>query len=257
MRSRLQKIQFTLAISWTFFNFQTLAAPPPLQKVGQAGNSFFVAPPPPPDIGEPGQRSQAGSRGCGTDMSKPVTLVSSKQLTALVPIYSGSQLVFGTTIAERPRFFFYVPYSSASTYGEFVLEEAQNQTIYKTLLTETPGVVNISLPSKAAPLEIGKQYRWYFNIYCKKDNQIIGNVEGYVKREQLNSNLKTQLEKATLSQRVTLYRTNGIWYEALNTASELRRTNSQDKSWAGLLQAVGLNDLVNEPKVDCCALENQ
>ena len=251
MISRLQKIKLILAISWVFFNDNGTV-------LGQAVPRFFAAPPPPPDIGEPGQRSQAGSRSYCTDINKPLTSVSSKQLTALVPIYTGSQLVFGTTILEHPNFFFYVPYSSASTYGEFVLEaQNQNQTTYKTPLTGTPGVINLSLPSSSAPLEIGKQYRWYFNIYCKKDNQIIGNVEGYVKREQLNSTLKTQLEKATPSQRVTLYRTNGIWFEALSTANELRRNNSQDTSWAALLQAVGLNDLVNEPKVDCCTLENQ
>ncbi len=101
------------------------------------GNGYFAAAAPPPDIGEPGQRSQAGSRSSCGDINKPLTSVSSKQLTALVPIYSGSQLVFGTTILEHPSFFFYVPYSSASTYGEFVLEKAQNQTIYKTPLTWT------------------------------------------------------------------------------------------------------------------------
>jgi Domain of Unknown Function (DUF928) len=250
MISHLQKIQFILAVSWVFLNYPTFAAPSPDTR--QIGNRFFAAPPPPPDIGEPGQRSQAGSRSCGGDTSKPPT-VSSKQLTALMPIYSGSQLVFAATVAEYPNFFFYVPYSSSSTYGEFVLEEGQNQIIYKTSLNGTPGVVNLNLPS-SAPLTIGKLYRWYFNIYCKNDNQVIANVEGYVRREQLNSVLKTQLEKATLSQRVTLYRTNGIWFDALSTASTLRRSNPQDTSWAGLLRDVGLNNLANEPKVDCCAL---
>ena len=166
-------------------------------------------------------------------------------------------MVFGTTIAKYPSFLFYVPYSSDFAYGEFVLEdEVQNQTIYKTSLTGTPGVVNLRLPSKAAPMEIGKQYRWYLNIYCQKDNQIIANVEGYVKRKQLNPTLKTQLEKATPSQRITLYGSNGIWYDALSIANELRHINSQDPSWRGLLQAVGLNDFATEPKVECCNLES-
>jgi hypothetical protein len=263
MKLSVQKIQLTLAISFlTLINLTLVSC---IQVQAQLGNSkgqlnqslIFAAPPPPPDIGEPGKRAEAGSRGCGGDMNKPLTS-SQKRLTALVPVYSKSELVFAATIAEHPTFSFYVPYSSSFAYGEFVLEdEVQNQTIYKTPLTGAPGVVNLRLPSKAAPLQIGKRYRWYFNIYCNKDNQIIADVEGYVKREQLNSALRTQLEKATPNQRVTLYAANGIWYEALSAASELRRTQPQNTSWAALLQTVGLNDFATEPKVECCNLESQ
>jgi hypothetical protein len=258
MMLSVQKIKLTLAISWAVLSCTQVQAQPGSKNIESSAQLIFAAPPPPPDIGEPGQRSEAGSRGCAQDMNKPLTSVAQKRLTALVPVYSGSELVFGATIAEHPSFWFYVPYSSSSAYGEFVLEDqAQNQTIYKTPLTGIPGVVSLRLPSKAAPLDIGKRYRWYFNIYCKNDNQIIADVEGYVKREQLNFALKTQLEKATPRQRVALYTDNGIWYEALSTAAELRRTQPQDTSWATLLQAVGLNSIVTESTVECCALENQ
>ncbi|MCC5626999.1 DUF928 domain-containing protein [Nostoc sphaeroides] len=256
MKLSVQKIQIFLAVSLTFLSsidVQAQSANPN----GQLNQSLiFAAPPPPKDIGEPGKRTEAGSRGCGQDINKPLTS-SQKRLTALVPVYSNSELVFGTTITEHPSFVFYVPYPSDFASGEFVLEdEAGDQTSYKTSLTGTPGIVNLRLPSIAAPLEIGKQYRWYFNIYCQKDNQIIANVEGYVKREQLKPALKTQLEKSSPSQQVNLYAANGIWYEALSAASELRRTNSQDTSWTALLKAVGLNDFATEPKVECCNLEN-
>ncbi|MEH2119101.1 DUF928 domain-containing protein [Nostoc sp.] len=256
MKLSVQKMQILFAVSLTFFSCIQVHAEPQNSQEQLNQSLIFAAPPPPKDIGEPGKRTEAGSRGCSQDMNKPLTS-SQKRLTALVPVYSNPELVFGTTIAEYPSFLFYVPYSSDFAYGEFVLEdEAQNQTIYKTSLTGTPGVVNLRLPSKAAPMEIGKQYRWYFNIYCQKDNQIIANVEGYVKREQLNPTLKTQLEKATPSQRITLYGSNGIWYDALSVANELRHTNSQNPSWRALLQAVGLNDFATEPKVECCNLES-
>ncbi len=252
----MQKIQIFLAVSLTLLSSIDVQAQP-ANPNGQLNQSLiFAAPPPPKDIGEPGKRGEAGSRGCGQDINKPL-IPSQKRFTALVPVYSNSELVFGTTIREHPSFLFYIPYSSDFASGEFVLEdEAQNQTIYKTSLTGTPGVVSLPLPSIATPLEIGKRYRWYFNIYCNKDKQILANVEGYVKREQLKPALKTQLEKATPSQQVNLYAANGIWYEALSAASELRRTNSQDTSWTALLKAVGLNDFATEPKVECCNLEN-
>ncbi|MDZ7964460.1 MAG: DUF928 domain-containing protein [Nostoc sp. DedSLP03] len=257
MKLFVQKIQLFLAISLSLLSCIQVQAQPKNPK-GQLNQSLiFAAPPPPPDIGEPGKRGEAGSRGCSQDINKQMTS-SQKRLTALVPIYSNSELVFGTTIREHPSFLFYVPYASDFASGEFVLEdEAQNQTIYKTSLTGTPGIVSFRLPSKAAPLEIGKRYRWYFNIYCEKDKQIIANVEGYVKREQLKPVLKTQLEKATPRQQVNLYAANGIWYEALSAASELRRPNSQDPSWTALLQAVGLNDFATEPRVECCNLESE
>ncbi|MFN6569516.1 DUF928 domain-containing protein [Dendronalium sp. ChiSLP03b] len=250
MKLSIYKIQLFLAISCILLSHTQVHA--------QLNQSLiFAAPPPPADIGEPGKRAEAGSRGCGQNINQSSVAVPAKQLTALVPVYSKSELVFATAIAEHPSFWFYVPYSSSFAYGEFVLEdEAQNQSIYKTSLTSTPGVVSLGLPAKAAPLEIGKRYRWYFNIYCKKDNQIIANVEGYVKRDQLNSTLKTQLAKATPSQRVTLYAANGIWYDALSAAGELRRTNPQEQSWTALLQAIGLNDVATEPKVECCNLES-
>lgn len=255
MKLSMQKIQLFLTISLILLSCIQVRAQPANPKRQLNQSLIFAAPPPPSDIGEPGKRAEAGSRGCSQDINKPLTS-SQKRLTALVPVYSNPEVVFGATIAEHPNFLFYVPYSSSFAYGEFVLEdEAQNQSVYKTPLTGTSGVVNLRLPSKTTPLEVGKQYRWYFNIYCKKDNQIIGNVEGYVKREQLNSALKTQLEKATPRQRVNLYAANGIWHEALSTASELRRTNLQDTSWTALLQAIGLNDMATEPKVECCNLE--
>lgn len=228
------------------YYLQVQASPSPKE---QLNSQIFAAPPPPPDIGEPGTRSAAGSRGCGQDMNKSA---SQKPLTALLPIYAKSEQVFATTTAERPSFWFYIPYSSYKAYGEFVLEEAQNQTVYKTSLTGTPGIVNLRLPPNAAPLEIGKQYRWYLNIYCQK--QIVASVEGDVKRVPLNSTLKTQLEKATPSQQVALYGAYGIWFEALNIASVLHRTQPQDTSWAALLQSVGLKDMATEPKVECCQL---
>lgn len=50
----------------------------------------------------------------------------------------------------------------------------------------------------------------------------------------------------TLQQKIALYASNGIWYEALNAAAKLRRTNSKDRYWANLLQEVGLSKIASE-----------
>ena len=214
---------------------------------------IFKTPPPPPNIGAPSQRKAGGSRGC---MNLQNTQSSEKVLTALAPEYSSSQLVLGLTTQMRPTFWFYVPYKSDSTYAKLVLEDENNQTIYKTPLTGTPGVVSVSLPSTSAPLKIGKRYRWYFNIYCQQDNEFLTSVEGDVQLQPLNPIVQSQLDKATPQQQVTLYAANGIWYEALTALANLRHTSPQTTNlvsdWASLLESVGLQNIAAEPIVDCC-----
>jgi hypothetical protein len=256
-----QKIKLTLAISWAVLSCtQVQAQPvnsplpaqnPTLNPRGQLNESLtFAAPPPPPDIGEPGQRSEAGSRGC-ENMDKQLTFAQ-KQLTALVPVYSNSELVLGATIASAPTFWFYIPYQPPFL-GEFVLRDKDGMLVYQTDVTlpDTPGVVSLSLPQTVAPLEIGKQYRWFLKVYCKAQEPPAF-VEGWVQRISLNPILKSQLEKATPRDRVALYAANGIWFEALSIAGELRRRDPNAPSWVVLLQAVGLTGLVNEPIVECC-----
>lgn len=232
MKLPVQKIPFTLAISWIFLSCTPVQA-----------RSAFNPPPPPPDINEPGQRSEAGSRGC-EDKNKQLTSAQKKLLTALVPV--SSNVIFGTTIAEHPTFWFYTPYQSPSL-AQFVLYK-DDQQIYITDVTlpKTPGIISVSLPQAVAPLSIGKPYRWFFKIYCQPQ-KFHTHVEGLIQRNSLNPTLKSQLDKATPSDRFTLYDKNGIWFEALSTAAELRRRNPKDTSWAALLQAVGLNDFINEP----------
>ncbi|NMG19996.1 DUF928 domain-containing protein [Brasilonema bromeliae] len=151
-----------------------------------------------------------------------------------MPVYSNSEFVFGTAIASHPTFWFYVPYQSSFP-AKFVLRDKEGKLIYQidVTLPKTPGVTSFSLPSTVAPLEMNKQYHWYFKIYCKAQEPPAF-ADGWIQRTSLNPALKSQLEKATPQQRVALYATNGIWFEALSTAGELRRRNPRDTSWAAL-----------------------
>lgn len=219
---------------------------------------IFKTPPPPPNTGAPGQRKAGGSRGC-LDVNVQNTQSKEKVLTALAPEYSSSQLVLGLTILMRPTFWFYVPYKSDSIYAKFVLEDGNNQTIYKTPLKGTPGVVGVELPATTEGLQIGKRYHWYFNIYCKQDDEFLTSVEGDVERKSLDPIFQSQLDKATPQQQVALYAANGIWYEALTTLANLRRTKAQDtllaSDWTSLLGSIGLQNIAAEPIVDCCKLQ--
>jgi len=273
MKLPVQKINLTLAISCVVLSCTQVQAQPVkvsslLLRLRQSPtlspsrqlkkSSIFQAPPLPRDIGEPGRRSEAGSRGCEENINQPLASVSQKRLTALVPVYSDSkELVFGATLAERPTFWFYIPYKPSFP-AKFVLQDKDGKPVYQTevALPETPGVVSLSLPRTEAPLLIGKQYRWYFKIYCK-EQELPAFVEGWIQRNPLDPILQSRLEKATPRDRVALYADNGLWFEALSTAAELRHRNPKYNSWAALLQAIGLNDLATEPIVECCTPKSE
>lgn len=213
----------------------------------------FNAPEPPNDINAPGDRVGGGKRGC-EDIEKQLTGSKEKQLTALVPIYGSpdSGLVLGVTTVEHPTFWFYVPYSRALS-ASFILQDEAEQPVYETSvsLSGTPGIVSFSLPSTSPLLAIGKRYHWYFNVNCQEQQPPVF-VNGWIKREELNTTLKSQLEKATPKQRVAIYAANGIWYEALTASAELSRIDAKRTDWGALLQAVGLDDIAKEPIVECC-----
>jgi len=221
------------------------------------GSNVFPA----PNEVAPGSRTGEASRARGgcPRVTTP--------LTALMPVTKGtsggqsasttpttSESVYGLTVAERPTFWFYVPYPLTSSRPvEFVLQDEDGNDVYQTQFTESgtvPGVVGLQLPPTVAPLEVGKRYRWYFLIYCNPEEPTF--VEGWVERVALNPTLKTQLDQATTpQQKADLYAQAGIWYEAVTTLAELRRQKPNDQAlnaqWLELLQSVDLEAIATEP----------
>ena len=261
MNSPVQKIFFAFAVSLVSLGFTPVQAQPVksvlLVRHSSSNSSrqlneplIFNAPDPPDDINEPGNRTGGGKRGC-ENMKKQLSASDEELVTALVPVYrpKGSGLVLGLTTASEPIFWFYVSYSSTLA-AEFVLQNAAGQTVYQTpvALSGTPGLVSLSLPSTASPLEIGKSYHWYFNIYCQPQQPPVF-VNGWIKREPLKPALKSQLALATLKQRVAVFAAHGFWYDALTASAQLRRTDPKDTNWAALLHSVGLDDIAPQPLV--------
>ncbi|TAG93519.1 MAG: DUF928 domain-containing protein [Oscillatoriales cyanobacterium] len=219
---------------------------------------LFKAPPSPPtDVENSGNRSDGGSRGC-QDVANQSTGSEQKPLTALVPVYEIKDLtpVWGLTVSANPTLWFYVPYQSKFS-GKFVLEDGENKPVYEASFTLSgkPGVVQISLPSSVF-LQIDRQYRWYFKIYCQQGQPPLS-VTGIIKRVNFsNPALTSQLEKATLSDRISILAANGIWYDALTAAAEIRKTDPNDGHWPSLLRQIGLSNIASEPIVECCKTEN-
>jgi len=252
MQLLVQFLKLSILISFTGINSTPINAqlflpkPSTVSQLSTRSNSINYKPPTPPRrVGSPGRRSDGGSRtGCGSSFSKP--------LTALVPIYAPdtSGLVFGTTTAEHPTFWFYVPYEVPVT-GTFQLRDVNNKVLYEipVALPGKSSIIRFTAPDSSPSLEVGTLYHWYFKVSCEAGTDF---VDGWIQRNSLSSTLQRQLEQGMLSERSHLYAENGIWFEALAAAEELRRTNPNSQEWTTLLKTIGLAEIASESIADCC-----
>ncbi|MEH2079819.1 MAG: DUF928 domain-containing protein [Nostoc sp.] len=201
--------------------------------------------------------------GAGRSPDCPSNLT---RLTALVP-GNGGESVLASTVAENPTFWFYVPQLPQTTRsGEFVLQVLDGkdvQYVYRTRLTlsEKPGIVSITLPTQPQySLKVDKKYHWYFHIYCGDPEKTSDNfyVDGFVQRQALTETLNSQLKSAKPKEYI-VYSANNIWYDAVTNLGQQRRTNPQNatlnQDWVNLLNAVGLQDIAQEPIVQNYNLE--
>ncbi|MCU0535118.1 MAG: DUF928 domain-containing protein [Hydrococcus sp. Prado102] len=201
----------------------------------------------PPNDGAPGDRQDAGSRPGCPQFAKP--------FTALVPATN-----LGVTVAERPTFWLYVPYSSGSITLS-LKDEQTKKTVYQNTfeVNGKPGIMGFALPSDAPSLEVGKKYRWKFDLFCNPQSKAdFFSVNGVILRQSIPVATMNQLKDASPTEQANLYAANGIWYETLTALAELRRDRPQDKiflaQWTALLQhpIVRLEKMIFEPIVSCC-----
>ncbi|MCC5636560.1 DUF928 domain-containing protein [Nostoc sp. CHAB 5844] len=198
----------------------------------------------PPDNGTPTTQGGTGSRGnCLVPDNKP-------QLTSL----AGNRRLRLTT-NSHPTFWVYVPYTAKDSLGEFSLHDGENE-IYRTKfqLPATSGIVGVALPKQVAALQIGKTYRWYFDVHCTvanaRDELTPASVTGIIQRVAVSEKLAQALKSVDSPLTgVAAYAEQGIWYNALTQLAELRLSSPQNKdfqaAWLQLLtdSTAGLNEI--------------
>lgn len=187
-------------------------------------------------------RKPAGTRGSCENTEQP--------FTPLLPIANSGVKFSGFTLKPYPIFWFYIPYhSSTINRGAFFLENLQEGTrTYQVnfQLPETPGFVKISLPTTANPLELNKQYRWQFTLYCETGDATDSSQavwhQGLIERldPQL---LETQMVTALVIDRMEFYRDNRLWYDI---SADLTQIYTFPLAWRYLLQAIDLAELQEE-----------
>jgi Domain of Unknown Function (DUF928) len=161
------------------------------------------------------------------------------------------------TVSERPTFFVYVPPTTAKE-ASFSLQDDGGELYFQTkvALPENGGAISISLPETASTLQVGKTYKWFFEIHCTArfdpDNPII---EGSVSRTSIDPALENQLSASpTALDRAQVYGKAGIWYDTISTLAWARQARPQDpalaQNWQELLKSVGLDEIADRPLVE-------
>lgn len=243
------------SIVFSIFLLETRSQPKPQSKtptqtVGGGSRGLFQ-----PPEGEPeptvsiggGRRSSDGK--CPKDRDiQPTDSKSTDSLEQLlIPLLPTKK--FGLTYSSNPRFYAYIPKTSAIAVV-YTLENQEGKGIDQKRidLTNTPSIVGVQF---SEPLEIGKDYKWLVSVVCVADDPEDTFSEGIVRRIKPNPALIGKLEKAKDSDLVDLYAKSGIWYEALDSLVKLRLINPKDPElnsiWLNLLKSSGFESLAITP----------
>ncbi len=202
----------------------------------------------PGDLGLPGPREGAGTRGC--------VFGNPGSLTLLMPDNN-----VGWTTAAYPQFHWYTPINVAS-FVEFTLyradpeDEGDRTQVYQSqfAVSGDAGIASLQLPADSGlpPLEVDQLYYWQVAIFCNPDSAE-GDLQagGWVERREPDAALASALAAAPQSEIVGLYAANGYWFDAVNSLVTLRQDHPEDAAvqmrWMELLNSVGLSALADQP----------
>lgn len=210
---------------------------------------------PPSDIGLPSRREPGGTRGgCLGSSGVPVDGLALTPLMPTIPAGDANSVeddpYFGQTLSPYPTFYWYVPAITARA-AEFVLMDENDNEIYTTEFQLDPasegGLIRLSLPENAglAPLEVNKNYRWYFALVCDKFDRGTDIFTGGWVRRVASDSLLTLDELPTLPQpeQASDYAQASLWFEALEVVAEDKRLNGMaSPEWQTLLESAGLTE---------------
>lgn len=250
----------TLIVTWLLLTgIEPGSARPAVQGTAQSSNqplersNGLNAPilfKPPPQDGKPDTTRGAGSRDdrrCSQDSSSIAANQATEEpsLTALVP--SDHR---GLTRSARPTFWVYVPQTSARQIVLSIKQGNQHHSQRFVPITGQSGVIGIQVTENAPPLEVGKTYQWAIVLVCgdrPSPNDPV--VTALIRREQSTASSNSQ----NALQQASRYGEQGVWYDALTTLAEAKRSqpNNADiaKTWTSFLTqpSVGLGAIATEP----------
>jgi len=203
-------------------------------KAEQPANGGSVAKYTFPKRGNPGVRLGGGARG----VSKEFTLA------VLSPDH------IGLTVRERPALYWYV--SKATPYPVvFTLIDADADKPVVEARLKPPsqgGVQRIRLADHGVALSANVHYQWFVALAldpAHPSSDIIAG--GVIERIEPDKEISSKLVTAKGTDALRLYAEAGLWYDAVETISDLVDGGPAEKKFrkqrAALLQQVGLSEI--------------
>ena len=244
----------TREISWPWRRNSTPAATPAATPVATPSKTSQRRRPKPPGQGTYVSRRGGASRSCG-DGKSLMALVPTEQLgnsDDLLPQLSTG----GFTTQAKPDFWFEVPFELEAVDSlEFVLQDSDDEDLYRGFVSPQKGLVKMVLPETVAGLEVGDRYSWYLKaeVRCtasdnpeKLDSKAsLQQVKGWVERYEAPASINQRLQAASPQQQSNIYASEGIWFDAMNLLMQLQQEGPADASlqndWAMLLSLYGLD----------------
>ncbi len=206
------------------------------------------------DAFEPPMRDKPSVTSGGASRGDKCLLEVEQSQVPLTPILPAIEQRL--TVASHPTFFINLPLTSAKQVF-FRIEDHNQDYEYTTILpiTGKEGIIRVTLPPDAPPLEIKEEYQWFLAIMCqgrlKPDSPM---VQGSVTRVPTTIASSEQFTTMTQLQQAETYAQAGIWYETLSLLAQLREQKPQDSNllsiWEKVLTSVGLENLAEAELVD-------
>ena len=109
----------------------------------------------------------------------------------------------------------------------------------------TAGIHSLSLADYGVSLEENREYEWSVSVVCDPKHPSLNlSATGKIKRIKPSTDLTAQIEAAKPEQLVAVYAQNGIWYDTLDTVSQLIAQNGNNANLreiqVSLLKQVGM-----------------
>ena len=248
MKSNLSGVKYLLA-----FYFLTILITPYWQSRAIAQEKFNLATTSKVTFNPPAGDQPKISQGAATRITRNcINPLANSQLppVPIIPVATQS-----LTIASHPTVLAYLPKTSAQKVL-FSWQTENNQDHYQIILSldNEAGIISLTLPEDAPPLEVGKNYQWALAIMC--DGQLHPDspiIQGQIRRVALESTIRDRLETANPLETATIYGEAGIWYETIATLAKLKTAQPEDQNlasnWKYLLTSVGLEKISQVPTI--------
>lgn len=200
----------------------------------------------PPTADKPKRTIGGASRTIGECINQ-----AEKSTLPFTPLLPDS--TYGLTTAAYPTVLAYIPKTSANKVF-FSWQDEDGNEHYQTILPmeNKSGIVSLTLPETAPPLQVGKNYQWALALMCdgklQPDSPV---VRGEIRRVEMASSLSDRLQTANNLETAAIYGEAGIWYETASTMTQLVENRPNDAflvaNWRDLLSSVGLEQVALIP----------